>query len=85
MNPSTKREIKGMAVDWNISYWVAGGPWTLSKVKACFLGPALLDEAAAPGAPAPARAIEGVSIAMEVEEVAWITERWKRTGIEVES
>lgn len=80
-----KRVIIGLAVDSNISYCEVGGPRTWSKVKACFLAAELPEEGGAPGAPAPARAFEGVSMAIEVEEVVWITERWKRTGMEVES
>lgn len=77
--------IIGLAVDSNNSYCEVGGPWTWSKVKACFLGAEPPEEVDAPGAPAPARAFEGDSIETEVEEVVWITERWKRTGMEVES
>lgn len=84
LNPSTKRDTRGRAVESKSSYWVVAGGCTWSNVKNCFLG-VDVTEANADGAPAPAKALEGDSIETEVEETACITERWKRAGIEVES
>jgi len=63
---------------------VVGGGCTWSKVKTCFLGPVAAAVGAA-GAPAPAKALEGDSMEMEVLELACMTERWKRAGMDVES
>ena len=84
LNPSTKRDTRGRAVESNSSYWLVGGGCTWSNVKTCFLG-VDATETSADGAPAPAKALEGDSIDTEVEEAACITERWNRAGIEVES
>lgn len=66
LKPSVKREIRGRAVDSNISYCVVGGPWTWSNVKTCFLlAPVAEDE----DAPAFATAAEVGSIDTELEEV----------------
>ena len=80
--PSKNRDRIGLAVDSNISYWVVEGPWTWSKVKVCFLAAPPVETA---GAPAFARELETGSIETEVEELAWMTERWKRWGMDWES
>ena len=82
LNPSVKREIRGWAVDSNISYWVVGGPWTWSNVNTCFL---LAPVADAEGAPAFTTAADGGSTETELDDVGCTTERWKRAGIDVES
>jgi len=83
LNPSVKRDTRGRAVDSKSSYCVVGGGCTWSNVKTCFLGPEPPDEACGVcGPPAPP---EGVSIETEVEELACMTERWKRAGMDVES
>lgn len=85
LKPSRKRDTRGFAVDSKSSYCVVGGGCTWSKVKDCFLELAALEGPGDAGAPAPAKLLEGDSIDIEVVEVACITERWKRAGIEVES
>lgn len=64
---------------------MVGGGCTWSNVKGCFLGPEPVDAAGAEPEPVPVKVAEGDSIVTDVEEVACMTERWKRAGIEVES
>lgn len=82
LNPSTKRDIRGSAVDVNIACCVVGGGWTWSKEKTCFLPAAAAEAAEAAGAGPPVEGPVEDSTETEVEEAAWITERWKRAGME---
>lgn len=84
LKPSINRETRGLAVDVKRSYCVVGGGWTWSKEKTCFLAAEPAAKAAA-GEPDPEVALEDDSIVIDVEEVALMTERWNREGIEAES
>jgi hypothetical protein len=85
LKPSTKREMRGSALAVNISCWVAGGPCTRSKEKTCFFAAAAAEAAEAGGAAPPVGGPVALSTETWFEEVAWITERWKRAGMEDES
>lgn len=87
MKPSTKREIRGFAVEVNIACWVVAGGWTWSKVKVCFL------EAAPEGPGAAVAVLEPAEVGVEViasietlvDERALTTVLWKRAGMELVS
>lgn len=70
LNPSTKRDTRGFAVEVKRSCCVVGGPWTWSKEKTCFLAAAPDAGEAAPEAPCPAEELVDASIETDVEETA---------------
>jgi hypothetical protein len=93
LKPSTKCVISGSAVEVKSVCCVVVGPCTWSKVKTCFLEDERAEDEAAAAAwwegGAAAAAPEGedvlASTATLVGEMAVMTVRWKRAGMEVES
>lgn len=85
LNPSTKRDMRGCAVEVKSACWVVEGPWTWSKVNVCFLPADAVGAAAAVLEPTDEGVEVIASTATVVVETALMTVLWKRAGMEVES